>query len=155
MKTVGRKAVTNKTKIDCHCISVMFIIDNQLSRWEWVKQWTELHEINQLLDVLKKTSKPELFRDDENFYYEQKKITRNGYLNEEIDIDYGESSENRQKENQFQNKEDEEFVQLSGEVNLEVSNSDLLNSTFKYTASSVTMNHSGVSKMWRTSIIKV
>ena len=155
MKTVGRKAVTNKIKIDCHCISVMFIIDNQLSRWEWVKQWTELHEINQLLDVLKKTSKPELFRDDENFYYEQKKITRNDYLNEEIDIDYGESSENRQKENQFQNKEDEEFVQLSGEVNLEVSNSDLLNSTFKYTASSVTMNHSGVSKMWRTSIIKV
>ena len=155
MKTVGRKAVTNKIKIDCHCISVMFIIDNQLSRWEWVKQWTELHEINQLLDVLKKTSKPELFRDDENFYYEQKKITRNGYLNEEIDIDYGESSENRQKENQFQNKEDEEFVQLSGEVNLEVSNSDLLNSTFKYTASSVTMNHSGVFKMWRTSIIKV
>ena len=120
-----------------------------------MKQWTELHEINQLLDVLKKTSKPELFRDDENFYYEQKKITRNGYLNEEIDIDYGESSENRQKENQFQNKEDEEFVQLSGEVNLEVSNSDLLNSTFKYTASSVTMNHSGVFKMWRTSIIKV
>ena len=155
MKTVGRKAVTNKIKIDCHCISVMFIIDNQLSRWEWVKQWTELHEINQLLDVLKKTSKPELFRDDENFYYEQNKITRNGYLNEEIDIDYGESSENRQKENQFQNKEDEEFVQLSGEVNLEVSNSDLLNSTFKYTASSVTMNHSGVFKMWRTSIIKV
>ena len=155
MKTVGRKAVTNKIKIDCHCISVMFIIDNQLSRWEWVKQWTELHEINQLLDVLKKTSKPELFRDDENFYYEQKKITRNGYLNEEIDIDYGESSENRQKENQFQNKEDEEFVQLSGEVNLEVSNSDLLNSTFQYTASSVTMNHSGVFKMWRTSIIKV
>ena len=155
MKTVGRKAVTNKIKIDCHCISVMFIIDNQLSRWEWVKQWTELHEINQLLDVLKKTSKPELFRDDEHFYYEQKKITRNGYLNEEIDIDYGESSENRQKENQFQNKEDEEFVQLSWEVNLEVSNSDLLNSTFKYTASSVTMNHSGVFKMWRTSIIKV
>ena len=112
-----------------------------------MKQWTELHEINQLLDVLKKTSKPELFRDDENFYYEQKKITRNDYLNEEIDIDYGESSENRQKENQFQNKEDEEFVQLSGEVNLEVSNSDLLNSTFKYTASSVTMNHSGVSKI--------
>ena len=54
-------------------------------------------EINQLL-----ANKPELFREDEiNYYYEQKKITRIGYLSKEIDLDYEEMVENRQKENQF------------------------------------------------------
>ena len=50
--------------------------------------------------------------------------------------------ENRQKENQFQNKEDEQVAQLCEGINLEVCNSDILNSTFKSTASSVSMNHS-------------
>ena len=40
----------------------------------------------------------------------------------------------RQKVNQFQNKEDEEVAQLCEDINLEVSNSDILNSTFKSTA---------------------
>ena len=52
--------------------------------------------------------------------------------------------ENRQKENQFQNKEDEEVVQLCEDISLEVSNSDILNSTFKSIASSVSMNRSGL-----------
>ena len=70
-------------------------------------------EVNQLLDILKKISKPELFREDEkSFYYEQQKITRIGYLSEDIDFDYEEMVENRQKENQFQNREDEEIAQL-------------------------------------------
>ena len=57
----------------------------------------QLPEINQLL-----ANKPELFREDEtNYYYEQKKITRIGYLSKEIDLDYEEIVENRQKENQF------------------------------------------------------
>ena len=42
--------------------------------------------------------------------------------------------ENRQKENQFQYKEDEEVAQLCEDINLEVSNSVILNSTFKSTA---------------------
>ena len=110
-----------------------------------MKQWRQLPEVNQLLDILKKTSKPELFREDEkNFYYEQKKITRIGYLSEEIDLDYEEMVENRQKENQFRNKEDEEVAQLCEDINLEVSNSDILNSSFKSTASSVSMNRSGL-----------
>ena len=62
-----------------------------------MKKWRQLPEVNQLLDILKKTSKPELFRDDKIFYYEQKKNTRIGYLGEEIDIDYEEIEENRQK----------------------------------------------------------
>ena len=67
-----------------------------------MKQWRQLPEINQLLDILKKTSKPELFREDEkSFYYEQKKITRIGYFSEEIVLDYEEMMENRHKENQF------------------------------------------------------
>ena len=94
---------------------------------------------------MKKTSKPELFREDEkNFHYEQKKITRIGDLSEEIDLDYEEMVENRQKENQFWNKEDEEVAQLCEDINLEVSNSDILNSTFKSTASSVSVNRSGL-----------
>ena len=102
-------------------------------------------EINQLLDILKKTSKPELFREDEkNFYYEQKKITRIGYFSEEIVLDYEEMMENRHKENHFWNTEDEEVVQLSEDINLEVSNSDIFNSTFKSTLSSVSMNCSGL-----------
>ena len=48
-----------------------------------MKQWRQLPEVNQLLDIWKKTSKPELFRGDEKkFYHEQKKITRTGYLSE-------------------------------------------------------------------------
>ena len=40
-----------------------------------MKQWRQLPKINQLLDILKKTSKPELFREDEkSLYYEQKKL---------------------------------------------------------------------------------
>ena len=77
-------------------------------------------------------------------YYEQKKITRIGYLSEEIDLDYEEMVENRQKENHFRNKEDEELVQLCEDVSLKVSNSDILNSTFKSTASSVSTNCSGL-----------
>ena len=61
-------------------------------------------------------------------------------MSEEIDIDYDEIEENRQKENQFQNKEDKKVAQLCEEINLEMSNSDIFSSTFKSTASSVNMN---------------
>ena len=51
---------------------------SQLSRQEQVEQWRQLPEVNQLLDILKKTSKPEFFREDEkNFYHEQKKNYQN------------------------------------------------------------------------------
>ena len=71
-----------------------------------------------------------MFREDEkNFYYEQKKNTVIGYLREEIDLNYEEMEENRQKENQFLNKEDEGVPWLCEEINLEVSNSDVLNTT--------------------------
>ena len=93
-----------------------------------MKQWRQLPEINQLLDILKKTSKPELFREDEkSLYYEQKKITRIGYLNEEIDIDYEEMEENRHKENQFQNVKDKDIDQLCEDINFDVSSSDIFN----------------------------
>ena len=65
-------------------------------------------------------------------------------MSEETDIDYGEMDENRQKEKQFRNKEDEVVAQLCEEINLKVSHSDILNSTFKSTASSFSMNHSGL-----------
>ena len=52
--------------------------------------------------------------------------------------------ESRQKENQFENKEDEEVPQKREDINLEVFNSDILNSTSKSTASSVSMNLSGL-----------
>ena len=65
-------------------------------------------------------------------------------MSEEIGLDYEEMVENRQKENQFRNKEDEEVAQLCEDINFEVSNSDILNSTLKSTASSVSMNHSGL-----------
>ena len=142
---MGRKSVTNKIRNGQHCISIKFIIDSQLSRLEQVKQWRQLSKVNQLLDILKRTSKPELFREDEkNVQCEQEKITKIGYLSEETDIDYGEMDENRQKEKQFRNKEDEVVAQLCEEINLKVSNSDILNSTFKSTASSFSMNHSGL-----------
>ena len=92
-----------------------------------MKQWRQLPEINQLLDILKKTSKPELFKDEKSLYYEQKKITRIGYLNEEIDIDYEEMEENRHKENQFQNVKDKDIDQLCEDINFDVSSSDIFN----------------------------
>ena len=99
--------------MDWHCISIMFIIDRANYQDESESNKRQLPEVNQLLDILKKASKPELFREDEkNFYYEQKKITRISYSSEEIDLDYEEMVENRQKENQFQNKKDEEVAQL-------------------------------------------
>ena len=64
-------------------------------------------------------------------------------MSEETDIDYGEMDKNRQKEKQSRNKEDEVVAQLCEEINLKVSNSDILNSSFKSTAS-VSMNHSGL-----------
>ena len=42
---------------------------SQLSRRGRVKQWRQLPEVNQQLDILKKTSKPELFREDEKNFY--------------------------------------------------------------------------------------
>ena len=54
--------------------------------------------------------------------------------------------ENRQKENQFRNKEDEEVAQMCEDINLEVSNSDILNSSFNSRASSVSMNISELLK---------
>ena len=71
-----------------------------------------------------------MFREDEkNVYYKQKKNTIIGYLREEIDLNYEEMEENRQKENQFLNEEDEGVPRLCEEINLEVSNSDILNTT--------------------------
>ena len=70
-----RKALANKSEMDWHCISVTFITDSQLSRREQVKQWRQLPEVNQLLDILKKISKPEVFREDEkNFFINRKKL---------------------------------------------------------------------------------
>ena len=56
-----------------------------------MKQWRQLPEVNQQLDILKITSKPEIFREDEkNFYYGQKKLIRIGYLSEGSNVDYQE-----------------------------------------------------------------
>ena len=61
-------------------------------------------------------------------------------MSEEIDIDYEEMEENRQKEKQFQKKEDEKVVELCEE-----SNSDIVNSTFTIpTALTVNMTRSGL-----------
>ena len=143
---MGRKSVTNKIRNELALyFNKVYNRQSQLSRLEQVKQWRQLSKVNQLLDILKRTSKPELFREDEkNVQCEQEKITKIGYLSEETDIDYGEMDENRQKEKQFRNKEDEVVAQLCEEINLKVSNSDILNSTFKSTASSFSMNHSGL-----------
>ena len=68
-----RKAVVNKIR---NVLALYFKkVLNQLSRVQ-VKQWRQLQvpEVHQLLEILKKTSKPEYFREDEkNFYYEKKK----------------------------------------------------------------------------------
>ena len=68
-----RKAVVNKIR---NVLALYFKkVLSQLSRVQ-VKQWRQLQvpEVHQLLEILKKTSKPEYFREDEkNFYYEKKK----------------------------------------------------------------------------------
>ena len=111
---------------------------SQLTKREQVKLWRQLPKVKRLLDILKKTSKPELFREDEkNFYWEKKTITRIGYLKEQIDIDFEKMEENIQTKNQFRNKEDKELAQPCEDINLEVSNSGILNFTFKSTSSSV------------------
>ena len=70
---IERKAVANKIR---NVLALCFKnVLSQLSR-ERVKQWWQLQvpEVQQLLEILKKTSKPEYFREDEkNFYYEKKK----------------------------------------------------------------------------------
>ena len=61
-------------------------------------------------------------------------------MSEEIDIDYEEMEENRQKEKQFQKKEDEKVAELCEE-----SNSNIVNSTFTIsTALSISMTWSGL-----------
>ena len=61
-------------------------------------------------------------------------------MSEEIDIDYEEMEENRQKEKQFRKKEDEKVAELCEE-----SNSNIVNSTFTIsTALSVSMTRSGL-----------
>ena len=61
-------------------------------------------------------------------------------MSEEIDIDYEEIEENRQKEKQFRKKEDEKVVELCQE-----SNSDIANSTFTIsTTLTVIMTWSGL-----------
>ena len=70
---IERKAVANKIR---NVLALCFKnVLSQLSR-QRVKQWRQLQvpEVQQLLEILKKTSKPEYFREDEkNFYYEKKK----------------------------------------------------------------------------------
>ena len=65
-------------------------------------------------------------------------------MGEETDLDYEEMVKNRQKENQFWNKEDEEVAQLCEDINLEVSNSDIVYSTFKSAVAYLSMNCSGL-----------
>ena len=61
-------------------------------------------------------------------------------MSEEIDIDYEEIEENRQKEKQFRKKEDEKVAELCEE-----SNSNIVNSIFTIsTALSVSMTRSGL-----------
>ena len=71
-----RKSVANKIRNGLALyFNNVYNRQSQLSRREQVKQWRQLPEVNQLLDILKKTSKPEIFREDEkNFYYEKKKL---------------------------------------------------------------------------------
>ena len=133
------KLLLTKSETDWHGISIkVYNRRSQLTKQEQVKLWRQLPKVKQLLDILKKTGKPELFREDEkNFYWEKKTITRIGYLKEQIDIDFEKKEENRQKENQFWNKKDKELAQPCEDTNLEVFNSGILNFTFKSTASSV------------------
>ena len=62
-------------------------------------------------------------------------------MSEEIDIDYEEMEENRQKEKQFRKKEDEKVAELCEE-----SNSNIVNSTFTISTAlvSVSMTRSGL-----------
>ena len=63
---MGRKSVTNKIRNGLALyFNKVYNRQSQLSRLEQVKQWRQLSKVNQLLDILKRTSKPELFREDE------------------------------------------------------------------------------------------
>ena len=71
-----RKAVANKIRNGLALyFNNVYNRQSQLSRRERVKQWRQLPEVNQLLDILKKTSKPELIEEDEkNFMMNRKKL---------------------------------------------------------------------------------
>ena len=71
-----RKAVANKIRNGLALyFNNVYNRQSQLSRRERVKQWRQLPEVNQLLDILKKTSKPELIGEDEkNFMMNRKKL---------------------------------------------------------------------------------
>ena len=83
-----RTAVANKIR-NGFALYFNNVYNRQSQEQEWLKKWRQLPEVNQPLDILKKTSKPELIREDEkNFMMNRKKFTRFGYLSEEIDLDY-------------------------------------------------------------------
>ena len=71
-----RKAVANKIRNGLALyFNNVYNRQSQLSRRERVKQWRQLPEVNQLLDILKKTSKPELIEEDQkNFMMNRKKL---------------------------------------------------------------------------------
>ena len=69
--------MANKDRNELALFNSVYNRHSQLSRLEGVKQWRHLPEVNlnQLLEILKKTMKPELFRGDQkNFYSEQKNL---------------------------------------------------------------------------------
>ena len=69
--------MANKARYELALFNKLYNRHSQLSRLEGVKQWRHLPgvNLNQLLDILKKTMKPELFREDrKNFYSEQKNL---------------------------------------------------------------------------------
>ena len=69
--------MANKARNELALFNKVYNRHSQLSRVEGVKQWRHLPEVNlnQLLDIMKKTMKPELFREyQKNVYSEQKKL---------------------------------------------------------------------------------
>ena len=59
-----RTAVANKIR-NGFALCFNNVYNRQSQEQEWLKKWRQLPEVNQPLDILKKTSKPELIREDE------------------------------------------------------------------------------------------
>ena len=65
---IKKKAVANKFRNGLALyFKKVYNRQSQLSRRDQVKQWRQWPEVNQLLDILKKISKLELFTEDENY----------------------------------------------------------------------------------------
>ena len=152
--TVSKKI---RAGLESHFNSVLCKRLSALSKRERLRQWRKSPKVNCLLDILKSTSDPNSFDENEKlFYFTQKATSRIGCISKEIDIPYEIS-----KEKELQQMVVENDLYLSeisyindtsiDDINAELSEVTPLNSTL----TEPSMNRSGTVRIEENTGMKI